>query len=67
MRERLQRERTAVANDMIASIFASVPQGSTLMIGLDDDMEPYATIDGRKRRDDLRVPIKMSVVVVGGG
>jgi predicted transcriptional regulator len=53
--DRMQRERSAAANAMIKGIFASVPEGSTLMIGLDDNMQPYATIDGRERRDDLKL------------
>jgi predicted transcriptional regulator len=49
------REQHAAAEALIEQTLASVPEGSTLMIGLDENMEPYATISGRERRADLKV------------
>jgi hypothetical protein len=45
--------RSAAAHAFVENLFHRVPDGSTLMVGLDADHEPYLTIDGRKRLTDV--------------
>jgi hypothetical protein len=48
--------RRAHAEQFVRRMFERVPSGSTIMIGLDEDtLEPFATIDGRQRRNDITV------------
>jgi hypothetical protein len=49
--ERLRQKRYEVARRFVEQMHARVPKGKNLMIGLDDDNQPYATIDGRERLD----------------
>jgi|SRR5580692_9421903 Ribbon-helix-helix protein, copG family len=51
--DRARAERRASLDRFVERLFGGVPEGSTLMIGLDDALEPYATIDGREPRPDI--------------
>jgi hypothetical protein len=51
---RVRAERRASLDRFVETLFGGVPVGSTLMIGLDDALEPYATVDGREPRPDIR-------------
>ncbi len=53
--QRTRAARRAHAERFVERLFKSIPEGSTLMIGLNDALEPFATIDARQRRDDVKV------------
>jgi hypothetical protein len=53
--QRVHHERQASARAFVKRLFESVPKGSTVMIGLNDALEPYATLDGREPRPDIVV------------
>jgi len=49
--EALRQRRHAIAQRFIEQMHGRVPKGKTLMIGLDDQNQPYATIDGGEHLD----------------
>lgn len=51
--DELAHERRAKARAFIEQLFHRVPPGSTLMVGLGNDFEPYLTIDGKDRLEDI--------------
>jgi hypothetical protein len=52
---RTRQDKRVHAEAFAARLFEGIPEGSTLMVGLDEDLAPYATIDGRERRPDIVV------------
>ena len=53
--KRRRDERRDVARAFIKRLHASVPRGATVMIGLDSEESPFATINGTVKREDILV------------
>jgi hypothetical protein len=53
--DQLRQTRHEVARRFIDRLHARIPKGKTLMIGLDGDGQPFATINGAERLDDVVV------------
>jgi predicted transcriptional regulator len=53
--QHLRQKRRATADAFVEKLFDGLSENSTLMIGLDENLEPYATVDGRDARPDIVV------------
>jgi hypothetical protein len=53
--ELARSERRLKAQAFLDRLFSDVPSDATLMVGLDDALEPYATLNGNVRRPDIAV------------
>jgi hypothetical protein len=49
--ETLRQRRHEIAQRFIEQVHGRVPKGKNLVIGIDDENQPFATIDGRERLD----------------